>query len=154
MKNINRKYHLFDAEKESLGRMATKIVTVLRGKNKVDFVHNVDGGDFAVVINADKLQVTGNKLEGKIYHHFSGYPGGIRSVKLKDQMEKDSTKVIQAAVYGMLPKNKGTQNCFKVPVFMSGDPKGNRTPVSGVRGRRPRPLDDGTEACPAYKRES
>ena len=106
MKNINRKYKVFDAEKEILGRMATKIATVLRGKNKVDFIQNIDGGDFAVVINSDKLQVTGNKMEGKLYHHFSGYPGGIREVKLKDQMEKDSTKVIQAAVYGMLPKNK------------------------------------------------
>ncbi|KKP77605.1 MAG: 50S ribosomal protein L13 [Candidatus Moranbacteria bacterium RIFOXYA12_FULL_35_19] len=106
MKTINRKYNLFDAEKETLGRMATKIATVLRGKNKADFTPNIDGGDFAVVINSDKLQVTGNKMEGKIYHYFSGYPGGIRSVKLKDQMEKDSTKVIQSAVYGMLPKNK------------------------------------------------
>jgi large subunit ribosomal protein L13 len=103
---INRKYNLFDAEKENLGRMATKIATVLRGKNKVDFVQNVDAGDFAVVINSDKLQVTGNKLEGKVYHHFSGYPGGVRSIKLKDQIERDSTKVIAAAVYGMLPKNK------------------------------------------------
>ena len=106
MKTINRKYNLFDAEKETLGRMATKIATVLRGNNKADFTPNIDGGDFAVVINSDKLQVTGNKMEGKIYHYFSGYPGGIRSVKLKDQMEKDSTKVIQSAVYGMLPKNK------------------------------------------------
>ena len=106
MKTINRKYNLFDAEKETLGRLATKIATVLRGKNKADFTPNIDGGDFAVVINSDKLQVTGNKMEGKIYHYFSGYPRGIRSVKLKDQMEKDSTKVIQSAVYGMLPKNK------------------------------------------------
>ena len=103
---INRKYKLFDAEKEPLGRMATKIALVLRGKNKVDFTPNIDGGDFAVVINADKLKVTGNKMEDKIYHHFSGYPGGVRSINLQDQMERDSAKVIQAAVYGMLPKNK------------------------------------------------
>jgi len=106
MKTINRKYHLFDAKKENLGRMATKIATVLRGKNKVDFTPNIDGGDFAVVINSDNLQVTGNKLEGKLYHHYSGYPGGIRSVKLKDQIEKDSREVIKMAVYGMLSKNK------------------------------------------------
>jgi len=103
---INRKYKLFDAEKETLGRMATKIALVLRGKNKVDFTPHIDGGDFAVVINADKLKVTGNKMEDKIYHHFSGYPGGVRSINLQDQMERDSAKVIQAAVYGMLPKNK------------------------------------------------
>jgi len=106
MKTINRKYHLFDAKKENLGRMATKIATVLRGKNKVDFTPNIDGGDFAVVINSDNLQVTGNKLDGKLYHHYSGYPGGIRSVKLKDQIEKDSREVIKTAVYGMLSKNK------------------------------------------------
>ncbi|HAT74380.1 MAG: 50S ribosomal protein L13 [Candidatus Moranbacteria bacterium GW2011_GWF2_36_839] len=106
MKTINRKYHLFDAKKENLGRMATKIATVLRGKNKVDFTPNIDGGDFAVVINTDNLQVTGNKMDGKLYHHYSGYPGGIRSVKLKDQIEKDSREVIKTAVYGMLPKNK------------------------------------------------
>ena len=106
MKTINRKYHLVDAKKENLGRMATKIATVLRGKNKVDFTPNIDGGDFAVVINSDNLQVTGNKLEGKLYHHYSGYPGGIRSVKLKDQIEKDSREVIKVAVYGMLSKNK------------------------------------------------
>ncbi|MDO9230955.1 MAG: 50S ribosomal protein L13 [bacterium] len=106
MKTINRKYHLFDAKKENLGRMATKIATILRGKNKVDFTPNIDGGDFVVVINSDNLQVTGNKLDGKLYHHYSGYPGGIRSVKLKDQIEKDSREVIKMAVYGMLSKNK------------------------------------------------
>lgn len=104
--DITRKFHLFDAEKEILGRMATQIVRVLRGKNKADFTPNIDGGDFAVVINSDKLKVTGNKLEGKIYHHYSGYPGGVRSLRLKDKIEKDSRKIIQEAVYGMLPKNK------------------------------------------------
>lgn len=112
-KMIDRKFNLFDAEKENLGRMATKIARVLRGKNKVDFTPNIDAGDFAVVINSDKLQVTGNKMEGKIYHYYSGYPGGIRSVKLKDQMEKDSTKVIKMAVYGMLPKNKLRDSMIK-----------------------------------------
>lgn len=106
MKTINRKYHLVDAKKENLGRMATRIATILRGKNKVDFTPNIDGGDFVVVINSDNLQVTGNKLDGKLYHHYSGYPGGIRSVKLKDQIEKDSREVIKMAVYGMLSKNK------------------------------------------------
>jgi large subunit ribosomal protein L13 len=105
-KPIQRKYHLFDAQGETLGRLAVKIATVLRGKNKVDFTPNVDGGDIAVVINSDKVRVTGNKMEGKIYHHFSGYPGGIRSIKLKDQIVADSRKIFQSAVYGMLCKNK------------------------------------------------
>lgn len=105
-KNILRKYHLFDAEKKTIGRLSTEIVKILRGKNKVDFTPNIDAGDFAVVINSDKISPTGGKLEGKIYYHFSGYPGGISSINLKDQIKKDSTKVIKDAVYGMLPKNK------------------------------------------------
>lgn len=105
-KPIQRKYHLFDAEGEILGRLATEIARILRGKHRVDFTPNIDGGDIVVVINTDKIRVTGNKLEGKIYHHFSGYPGGITSISLKDQLGKDSRKVIQMAVYGMLSKNK------------------------------------------------
>ena len=103
---INRKYHLFDAENKVLGRLATEVVKILRGKNKVDFTPNIDAGDFAVVINSDKIKATGNKNDGKIYHRFSGYPGGITSINLQDQMEKDSTKVVKDAVYRMLPKNK------------------------------------------------
>jgi large subunit ribosomal protein L13 len=105
-KAINRKYHLFDAQGKISGRFSGEICKFLRGKHKVDFTPNIDGGDFVVVINADGLKFTGNKLEGKIYHRFSGYPGGITSIKLKDQMEKDSTQVIKKAVYGMLSKNK------------------------------------------------
>lgn len=105
-KSIQRKYHLFDAEGQTSGRMATQIATILRGKNKVDFTPHIDAGDFVVVINADRIVATGNKMEGKIYHHFSGYPGGISSITLKDQIKKDSRKVIEAAVMGMLCKNK------------------------------------------------
>lgn len=105
-KPIDRKYHLFDAEGKTLGRLATEIAKVLRGKNKVDFTPHIDAGDLAVVINSDKIKVTGNKLDGKIYYHFSGYPGGITAIKLKDQLAKDSRKVIKDALWGMLPKNK------------------------------------------------
>ncbi len=103
---VNRKYHLFDAQGKVLGRLATEIVGAVSGKTKVDYAPNIDGGDFVVVINTDGLQVTGNKREDKMYHHFSGYPGGIRSIAFKDQMKKDSRKVLYQAVYGMLPKNK------------------------------------------------
>ncbi len=103
---VNRKYHLFDAQGKVLGRLATEIVGVISGKTKVDYAPHIDGGDFVVVINTDGLQVTGNKREDKMYHHFSGYPGGIRSIAFKDQMKKDSRKVLYQAVYGMLPKNK------------------------------------------------
>jgi large subunit ribosomal protein L13 len=103
---IQRKYHLFDAEGKTPGRMATEIVKVLRGKNKVDFAPHIDAGDFAVVINSDKIAVLGGKEDKKIYYHFSGYPGGITAIKLKDQIEKDSRVVFKKALWGMLPKNK------------------------------------------------
>lgn len=103
---MERKYHLFDAEGKVLGRLATEIARTLSGKNKVDYVPHIDAGDHVVVINAEKIRVTGNKLDDKIYHRFSGYPGGITSIALKDLLKKDATKVIKNAVYGMLPKNK------------------------------------------------
>jgi large subunit ribosomal protein L13 len=105
-KAIERKYHLFDAKGKILGRMSTEAALILRGKNKVDFTPNVDGGDFVVVVNSDRVAVTGKKMDDKIYHRFSGYPGGITSVKLKEQMIKDSRKVIEHSVYHMLAKNK------------------------------------------------
>lgn len=105
-KVIARKYHLFDAKGKILGRMSTEVALILRGKNKVDFTPNVDGGDFVVVINADQVAVTGKKMDDKIYHRFSGYPGGITSVKLKEQIAKDSRKVIEHSIYHMLAKNK------------------------------------------------
>ncbi len=105
-KKIIRIYHLFDAQGKILGRLSTEIALILRGKNKVDFTPNVDGGDFVVVINADKIAVTGKKMDDKIYHRFSGYPGGITSVKLKEQIIKDSRKVIEHSIYHMLAKNK------------------------------------------------
>jgi large subunit ribosomal protein L13 len=103
---VQRKYHLFDAKDKALGRMATEIALILRGKNKIDFTPNIDGGDFVVVINTDALQVTGNKMEGKLYNHYSGFPGGMTTIKLQDQIVKDSRKVVEGAVYGMLCKNK------------------------------------------------
>lgn len=103
---MERKYHLFDAEGKVLGRLATEIAKVLSGRNKVDYTPHIDAGDHVVVINAEKIRVTGNKLEDKIYHRFSGYPGGITSIALKDLLKKDATKVTKNAVYGMLPKNK------------------------------------------------
>lgn len=103
---MNRQYHLFDAQGKVLGRLATEIAKVLSGRNKVDYVPHVDGGDFVVVINMEKIKVTGQKMDDKIYHKFSGYPGGISSIALKDLLKKDAQKVMQNAVYGMLPKNK------------------------------------------------
>lgn len=105
-KSIERNWHFFDAREESFGRMASKIAVFLRGKNKVSFTPHIDGGDFVVVVNSDDLKYTGNKKDGKIYYHYSGYMGGMKSITLGDQIKKDSRKVIEDAVFGMLPKNK------------------------------------------------
>lgn len=103
---MTRKYHLFDAKGNILGRVSTQIAKILSGRNNVNYAPNADGGDFVAVINSDEVRVTGDKEEKKMYHHYSGYPGGVKSLKLKDKMKKDSKKIIREAVYGMLPKNK------------------------------------------------
>jgi len=101
-----RKYFLFDCDDFILGRMSTRAAFLLQGKHKPDYLPNDDRGDFVVVVNSDKVRVTGNKKEKKMYHSFSGYPGGITSRTLKDKIKLDSREIIFASVYGMLPKNK------------------------------------------------
>jgi len=105
-KMVNRQYHHFDGQGKVVGRLATQIVRVLSGRGRVDFTPHIDAGDFVVVTNTDGLILTGNKAKLKTYHHYSGYPGGITSITFQDQMKKDSRKVLEMAVYGMLPKNK------------------------------------------------
>ncbi|MFZ2187544.1 MAG: 50S ribosomal protein L13 [Candidatus Moraniibacteriota bacterium] len=102
---IDRKYHLFDAKDKVLGRLATQLARLLMGKHKVSYAPHIDGGDFVVILNSDSVVVTGNKTKDKMYHRFSGYPGGITSINFEDQVKKDSRKVIWQAVYNMLPKN-------------------------------------------------
>ena len=120
-----RHYHLFDAKKEVLGRMATQTARILTGKNKVDYTAHIDDGDFVVIINYDALNVTGNKEEKKLYHHYSGYPGGVKTLTLKQKTAKDSTKVIREAVFGMLPKNK-LRNVRIKRLFIYNDDKHNK----------------------------
>ncbi|MDP3741501.1 MAG: 50S ribosomal protein L13 [bacterium] len=103
---IKRSWHEFDASKFTLGRLATILASILRGKHKTTFTPHMDLGDFVVVINARKVKLTGRKLLQKQYFRFSGYPGGIRSVLLRDMLEKNPEKVIRMAVEGMLPKNR------------------------------------------------
>jgi large subunit ribosomal protein L13 len=103
---IGRKWYVVDAKDAVLGRLAAKIATYIRGKNKPIFTPNVDTGDFVVVINADKVRLTGKKLTGKIYYHHSGYIGGIKAQTAKDLLEKKPEEIIEKAVWGMLPKNK------------------------------------------------
>lgn len=103
---IDRKWHVLDASEENFGRLATKIAMLLRGKNKATFTPHIDAGENVIVVNSDKLKFSGNKADGKIYYSHSGYLGGLKSITLKDQVEKDSAEVIRKAVFGMLPKNK------------------------------------------------
>lgn len=104
--DFDRKWYLVDAEGQNLGRLAVAVANLLRGKTKPNFSPSVDCGDYVVVINTDKITVTGNKLIDKKYYNYSGFPGGMRELSLEEVMAKDSTKVIRSAVKGMLPKNR------------------------------------------------
>ena len=103
---VTRKWYMVDASEVSLGRLSTVVASLLIGKGKPSVTAHVDGGDYVIVINADQLVVTGNKLEDKMYYHHSHYPGGLKEATLKEKMAKDSTEVIIKAVRGMLPVNK------------------------------------------------
>ena len=104
--DIKREWFYVDADGKSLGRMASKIAAILRGKHKPIFTPGLDTGDFVVVVNAEKVTVTGNKLTEKFYYRYSGYPGGMTAVSLRDQLAKHPNRVIEHAVWGMLPHNK------------------------------------------------
>lgn len=104
--DVTRAWHEVDATEAPLGRVATVVATLLTGKGKPSFTKHIDCGDFVVVINADKLVVTGAKLDDKMYYRHSGYPGGLREDTLKDVIEKDSSRAIYEAVRGMVPVNK------------------------------------------------
>lgn len=104
--DVTRKWYVVDASQVPLGRMSTQVATLLTGKNKPMFTSHIDCGDYVVVINTDKLVVTGNKLEDKKYYRHSGYPGGLKQASLKEKMTKDSTQVVIQAIRGMLPVNK------------------------------------------------
>ena len=102
----NREWYVVDATGQTLGRLATQIATVLKGKHKPMYTPGMDCGDYVVVVNAEKVRVTGRKLEQKIYYRWSGYPSGLSETKLRDQLAKHPERVIQAAVNGMLNRNR------------------------------------------------
>ncbi len=110
---IKRKWYLVDAEGKILGHLATKIAQILSGKNKPIYTPHLDTGDFVVVINARKVEVTGKKREGKVYYHHSGYPGGLKKRTFKELIEKKPEEIIIRAVKGMLPKNKLRKRMLK-----------------------------------------
>lgn len=103
---MERKTHSIDASGKILGRLASQIAILLRGKHKRNFQPNVDMGDFVIIKNIDKVRVTGRKMEEKKYFHYSGYPGGLRTISFKELFAKDPTKILKTAVFRMLPANK------------------------------------------------
>ncbi len=112
---IDRKWYVVDAEGKTLGRLASEVAKVLRGKNKAIFTPHIDTGDYVIVVNADKVKVTGKKLDQKIYYHHSDYIGGMKETTLREMMNKHPERVIEYAVKGMLPKGPlGRQMYHKV----------------------------------------
>jgi large subunit ribosomal protein L13 len=105
-KDITRIWYVIDASNEALGRIATKAARLLLGKDKPSFAHHIDCGDYVIIINTDKLLITGNKRSGKIYYRHSGYPGSLRTVPLAEMLDEQSEIVVRKAIRGMLPVNK------------------------------------------------
>lgn len=117
---IERKWYVVDATDKTLGRLATEVATVLRGKNKPIYTPHVDTGDYVIIINAEKIKVTGNKLNDKVYYHHTGYTGGLKQVTLKELLAKKPEEVVSHAVKGMLPKNALGRAMFKKLFIYAG----------------------------------
>lgn len=133
-KDIEREWFVVDAEGQILGRLATQVASILRGKKKPYFVPYLDTGDHVVIVNAENIRVTGNKLEQKVYTRYTGWPGGLRSVTLKDRMEKEPDQVVRGAIKGMLPRGPlGRQMLRKLHVYA-----GSEHPH---QAQQPKPLD-------------
>lgn len=119
---VDHKWHLVDASGKTLGRVATQVATLLRGKHKQQFTPNADLGDFVVVVNAEKIRLTGKRPELKQYFHYTGYPGGATYEKFKEVMRKDPQRVFEHAIRGMLPHNRlGRQIIKKLKVYAGPD---------------------------------
>ena len=119
---VTRDWYLVDADGQTLGRLATLIADTLRGKRKPQYTPHVDTGDFVVVVNAEKIAVTGNKLDQKMYYRHSGYPGGLKERTLREQLERRPTEVIRMAVKGMLPKNRlAARQLTKLKIYVGPD---------------------------------
>ncbi|MFO7683100.1 MAG: 50S ribosomal protein L13 [Chloroflexota bacterium] len=110
---VERSWYVVDAEGQTLGRLASQVAAILRGKHKTIFTPHVDCGDYVVIINAEKIRVTGQRLDQKNYYRHSGYPGGLTEISLSDQLKRFPTRPIELAVKGMMPKNKLGRKMFK-----------------------------------------
>lgn len=121
---LERKWYVVDAEGQTLGRLASQVAAVLRGKNKTIFTPHMDCGDYVIVINAEKVKVTGKKMLDKIYYNHSDYPGGMRETTLKEMLERHPERVVELAVKGMLPKGPlGREMYQKLHVVVGADHK-------------------------------
>jgi len=120
--DITRQWVVIDAQDQVLGRLATRIAHILRGKHKPIFTNHVDTGDFVVIVNAEKIRLTGKKLDGKVYYRHSGYPGGIKGMTAREMLDRKPEQVIRIAVKGMLPKNRlGSGMISKLKVYAGPD---------------------------------
>ncbi|BDZ41168.1 50S ribosomal protein L13 [Paraoerskovia sediminicola] len=120
--DVQRDWYVIDATDVVLGRLATHVATLLRGKHKATFAPHVDGGDFVIVINADKVALTGNKREQKLAYTHSGYPGGLKAVAVGDLLDKNPERVVETAVRGMVPKTSlGRQQLGKLKVYRGAE---------------------------------
>ena len=117
---VERKWYVVDATGYTLGRLASEVAKVLRGKNKPVFTPHVDTGDYVIVVNADKIKVTGKKLDQKIYYHHSDYVGGMKETTLREMLAKKPEKVVELAVKGMLPKGPLGREMFTKPHVYAG----------------------------------
>ena len=120
--DLNRKWYVADAEDVVLGRLSAKVASILRGKHKATYTPHTDTGDFVIVVNADKVKMTGNKLQQKFYANYSGYPGGLRTVNARTLLTSKPEDVIRLAVRGMLPKNAlGRKMLKKLKVYKGSE---------------------------------
>jgi large subunit ribosomal protein L13 len=120
--DVKRKWYLVDAEGKSLGRLASRVAIVLRGKHKPTFTPNVDGGDHVVIVNAKKVRLTGDKMRTKLYIHHTGYPGGFKSATAEHLHAKDATQLLRRAIHGMLPKTPlGKRMAKKLKIYAGAE---------------------------------
>jgi large subunit ribosomal protein L13 len=117
----DRKWYVIDASGQTLGRLATQIAVILKGKNKASYVPHLDNGDYVIVTNCDKFNVTGKKMEDKMYYRHTGYLGGLKATSLEDLLNKKPTKALEFAVNGMLPKNKLRKGMISRLKLFTGD---------------------------------
>lgn len=131
--DVRRKWHVIDADGKTLGRLAARVAGVLRGKHKPTFTPNVDTGDFVVIVNAEKIHLTGDKMRSKTYYHHTGYPGGLKSTTAEHLFRKDPTQLLTRAVEGMLPKTPlGKRMAKKLHVYAG--------PTHPHQAQRPEPI--------------